>query len=97
MSEYTGLSNQTLRLLELEPLSQYQTEYYNNMINNEAKESLFHVGSSNSDNSITFEIRKRGPDNKLEHKIMKCSRPSANKQVKKLHETPYFKVKRYCE
>ena len=69
--------------------------YYNNMINKEAKESLFDVGSSNSNNSITFESRKRGSDNKLEHIIMKCSRPSPNKQVKKLHGTPYFKVKGY--
>ena len=95
LSEYTGLSNQTLRSLELERLSQYQTEYYNNMINKEAKESLFDVGSSNSDNTITFESRKRGSDNKLEHIIRKCSRPSPNKQVKKLHGTPYFKVKGY--
>ena len=97
LSEYTGLSYQTLRSLEPERLSQYQTEYYNTMIDKEAKESLFDVGSSNSDNSITFESRKRSPDNKLEHKIMKCSRPSANKQVKKLHGTPYFKVKGYFE
>ena len=40
LSEYTGLSNQTLRSLELERFCQYQTEYYNNMINKEAKESL---------------------------------------------------------
>ena len=97
LSEYTGLSNQTLRSLEPERLSQYQTEYYNNMINKEAKESLFDVGSSNSDNSITFENRKRGSDNKLEHIIRKCSRLSPNKQVKKLHGTPYFKVKGYFE
>ena len=97
LSEYTGLSNQTLRPLEPERLSQYQTEYYNTMINKEAKESLFDVGSSNSDNSVPLESRKRGPDNKLEHKIMKCSRPSANKQVKKLHGIPYFKVKRCFE
>ena len=97
LSEYTGLSNQTLRSLESERLSQYQTEYYNNMINKEAKESLFDVGPSNSDNSITFESRKRGSDNKLEHIITKCSRPLPNKQVKKLHGTPYFKVKGYFE
>ena len=97
LSEYTGLSNQTLRSLEPERLSQYQTEYYNNMINKEAKESLFDVGSSNSNNSITFESRKRGSDNKLEHIIAKCSRLSPNKQVKKLHGTPYFKVKGYFE
>ena len=97
LSEYTGLSNQTLRSLEPERLSQYQTDYYNTMINKEAKESLFDVGPSNSDNSISFENRKRGPDNKLEHKIMKCSRPSAKKQVKKLHGTPYFKVKGHFE
>ena len=97
LSEYTGLSNQTFRSLEPERLSQYQTEYYNNMINKEAKESLFDVGSSNSDNSITFESRRRGSDNKLEHIITKCSRLSPNKQVKKLHGTPYFKVKGYFE
>ena len=28
---------------------------------------------------------------------MKCSRPSVNKQVKKLQGTPYFKVKGYFE
>ena len=66
LSEYTGMSNQTLRSLEPERLSQYQTEYYNTMISKEAKESLFDVGSSNSNNSITFESRKRHPDNKLE-------------------------------
>ena len=97
LSEYTGLSNQMLRSLEPERLSQYQTEYYNNKINKEAKESLFDVGSSNSDNSITSESRKRGSDNKLEHILTKCSRPSSNKQVKKLHGTPYFKVKGYFE
>ena len=97
LSEYTGLSNQTLGSLERERLSQYHTDYYNTMIAKEAKESLFDVGSGNRDNSITFESRKRGADNKFEHKIMKCSRPSANKQVKKLHGTPYFKVKGYFE
>ena len=93
LSEYTGLSNKTLRLLEPEHLSQYQTDYYNMMIDKEAKESLFDVGSGNMDDYITFESRKRGADNK----IMKCSRPSVNKQVKKLHGAPYFKVKGYFE
>ena len=98
LSEYTGLRNQTFRSLEPERLSQYQADYCNMMIAKEAKESLFDVGSGNRDDSITFESRKRGADNKFEHnKIMKCSRPSANKQVKKLHGTPYFKVKRYFE
>ena len=91
------MNNQMLRLLEPEHFSQYQTDYYNMMIVKEAKESLFDVGSGNRDNSVTFESRKRGADNKFEHKIMKCSRPSANKQVKKLHGTPYFKVKGYFE
>ena len=98
LSEYTGLSNQTFRSLEPERLSQYQADYCNMMVAKEAKESLFDVGSGNRDDSVTFESRKRGADNKFEHnKIMKCSRPSANKQVKKLHGTPYFKVKRYFE
>ena len=97
LSEYTGLSNQTLRSLEPERLSQYQTDYYNMMIAKEAKESLFDVGSGNRGNSITFESRKRGADNKFEHKLMKCSKPSANKQVKKLHRTPYFEAKGYFE
>ena len=98
LSEYTGLSNKTPRLLEPERLSQYQTDYYNMMIDKEAKESLFEVGSGNKDDYITFESRKRGADNKsVYNKIMKCSRPSVNKQVKKLHETPYFKVKGYFE
>ena len=94
LSEYTGLSNQTLRSLEPARLSQYQTDYYNMIIDKEAKESVFDVRSGNREDYITFESRKRGADNNFEYnKIMKCSRPSANKQVTKLHGTPYFKVK----
>ena len=96
--EYTGLSNQTLRSFQPERLSQYQTDYYNTMLNKEAKESLFDVGSAKRDEYIHVESRKRGADNNFQYgKTMKCSRPSANKQVKKLHGTPYFKVKGYFE
>ena len=98
ISEYTRLSNQTLRSLEPEHLSQYQTDYYNMMLDKEAKGSLFDVGSANRDEYETVESRKRGADNIFQFdRIMKCSRPSATKQVKKLHGTPYFKVKGYFE
>ena len=98
LSQYTGLSNQTLRLIEPERLSQYQAVYYNMMLDKEAKESLFDVGSANRDEYVTAESRKRGADNTFQFdRIMKCSRPSATKQVKKLHGTPYFKVKGYFE
>ena len=89
MSEYTGLSNQTLRLLEPERLSRYQADYYNMMLDREAKESLFNVGSVDEDEYVTAESRKRGVDNNLQiNRIMECSRPSTTKQVKKLHGTP---------
>ena len=89
MSEYTGLSNQTLRLLEPERLSRYQADYYNMMLDREAKESLFNVGSADEDEYVTAESRKRGVDNNLQiNRIMECSRPSTTKQVKKLHGTP---------
>ena len=89
MSEYTGLSNQTLRLLEPERLSRYQADYYNMMLDREAKESLFNVGSADEDEYVTAESRKRGVDNNFQiNRIMECSRPSTTKQVKKLHGTP---------
>ena len=68
------------------------------MLDKEAKESLFDVGSTNKDEYVTAESRKRSVDNNFQiDRIMKCSRPSATKQVKKLHGTPYFKVKGYFE
>ena len=68
------------------------------MLDKEAKESLPDVGSANRVEYITFQSRKRGADNNFQYnKIMKCSRPLANKEVNKLHGTPYFKVKGYFE
>ena len=94
--EYTGLSNQTLRSLEPERLSRYQTDNYNMILDKEAKESLFDVGSANRDEYITVESRKRDADNTFQfNRIMKCSRLSTTKQVKNLHGTPYLKVKGY--
>ena len=66
LSEYTGLSNQTLSSLEPERLSQYQTDYYNMMLDKEAKESLFDVRSPNRDEYVTVDNRKRGADNNFQ-------------------------------
>ena len=67
------------------------------ILDKEAKESLFDVGSANRDEYVTVST-KRGADNTFQFdRIMKCSRPSATKQVRKLHVPPYFKVKGYFE
>ena len=77
-SEYTVLSNQSLKSLEPERLSQYQTDYYNMMLDKGAKESLFDVGSTNREEYVMVESKKRGADNTFQFdRIMKCSRPSA--------------------
>ena len=87
-----------LRLLELECLSQCQTDCYNMILVKEAKESLFDIGSANRDEYVTIEGRKKGADKSFQlDRIMEFGRPSTTKQVKNLHGTQYIKVKGYFE
>ena len=95
VSEFLNLSVPTLMSLESDRLEEIQTSYYNMTLDKEARGSLFDVSSSNRDDYVTAESRKRGADNSLQFdRIMKCSRSSASGEVKnKLHGTPYFKAK----
>ena len=77
------------RLIEL------QVQYYNTML--EKQKELFFDGSCSSNNRdeiVTYESKKRGPDNSLQFE--KSSRPSTA-VPKLLNGTPYFKKGPYDE
>ena len=82
----------SVKQLPCKRLIELQVQYYNTML--EKQKELFFDGPSSSNNRdeiVTYESRKRGPDNSFQFdRIMKSSRPS-NAVPKLLNCTPYFK------
>lgn len=71
-----------------------QADYYNKMLENEARDSIFTARSHNRDEVVTVESRKRGADNSFQlDMVMKCSKPSLPALPRKLHGTALLKKK----
>ena len=88
----------SVKLLPSKHLIELQVQYYNTML--EKPKELFFDGPSSSNNRdeiVSYESRKRGPDNSLQFdRIMKSSRPSTT-VPKLLNCTLYFKKGPYDE
>ena len=88
----------SVKQLPCKRLIELQVQYYITML--EKQKELFFDGpssSSNRDEIVAYESRKREPDNSFQFdRIMKSSRPS-NTVPKLLNGTPYFRKGPYDE
>ena len=90
--KFTNCSLESLRQLSKGWLMDLQADYYNKMLENEARDSIFTVLSHNRDEVVTVESWKRGADNSFQFDmVMKCSKPSLPALPRKLHGTALLK------
>ena len=96
--EFTKCSLQSLRKLPKDRLMDLQADYYNEMLEKEARDSIFVAPSHNRNEVVTIGSRKRNADNSFQFdRVMKGSKPSSPALSRKLHGTALFKKKGYFE